>query len=189
MNRYSALDLMPETADDNQFTQEFIQTIDDFLKGTTKLAILGVGNEDNGDDAVGLHVLKNLQEANLPDWITNFYCEKVPEHFLGKFRKLEPDRIIILDAADMKEIPGAIAIFPKEAVSSGFHFSTHTLSLTMLEEFLKPVVPDLITIYVGIQPKDLYFDTPLSKECKDAAEEFAELLIERINLADKEKTN
>lgn len=189
MNRYSGFTLMSESADDNQFTQEFIRAIDDFLKDATKLAILGVGNEDNGDDAVGLYILTILQEANLPDWVTNFYCEKVPEHFLGKFRRLEPDRIIILDAADMKEIPGAIAIFPKEAVSSGFHLSTHTLSLTMLEEFLKPVVPDLITLYVGVQPKDLYFDTPLSKECKVAAEEFAELLIERINLADKEKTN
>ena len=189
MNRYSGFTLMSESADDNQFTQEFIRAIDDFLKDATKLAILGVGNEDNGDDAVGLYILTILQEANLPDWVTNFYCEKVPEHFLGKFRKLEPDRIIILDAADMKEIPGAIAIFPKEAVSSGFHLSTHTLSLTMLEEFLKPVVPDLITLYVGVQPKDLYFDTPLSKECKVAAEEFAELLIERINLADKEKTS
>jgi len=188
MNSYFGLALMSESADE-QFTQEFIQAIDKFLKEAMKLAIIGVGNEDNGDDAVGLYVLSILQEANLPEWVTNFYCENVPEHFLGKFRRLEPDRIIILDAADMKEIPGAIAIFPKEAVSSGFHLSTHTLSLTMLEEFLKPAVPDLITMYVGIQPKDLYFDTPLSEECKVAAEEFAELLIERINLVGKEKAN
>ena len=87
----------------------------------------------------------------------------------------------------MKEVPGAIAVFPKEAVSSGFHLSTHTLSLTMLEEFLKPIVPDLVTMYVGIQPKRMYFDIPLSKECKDAAEEFAKFLAERINLVDKNK--
>ena len=176
---------MSVSSGDSEFTEEFINAIDVFLKNATRLAIIGVGNEDNGDDAVGLYVLTLLQDANLPNWVTNFYCERVPEHFLGKFRRLEPDRIIILDAADMKEVPGAIAIFPKEAVSSGFHLSTHTLSLTMLEEFLKPVVPDLITIYVGIQPKEMYFDTPLSKECKDAAKEFAELLIERILLAKK----
>ncbi len=171
--------------DDDQFTEEFIHTIDDFLVNVDRLAILGIGNEDNGDDAVGLYVLNLLKKQRLPEWVTNFYCERVPEHFLGKIEKLNPNRVIIIDAADMKEIPGAIAIFPKEAVSSGFHLSTHTLSLTMLEEFLKPTIPDLITMYVGIQPKFMYFNTPLSKECKVAAEEFAKLLIEKINQVEK----
>ena len=170
---------------EDQFTEEFIHAIDEFLVNADRLAILGIGNEDNGDDAVGLYVVNLLQKTSLPEWVTYFYCERVPEHFLGKIANLNPNRIIIVDAADMKEIPGVIAIFPKEAVSSGFHLSTHTLSLTMLEEFLKPTIPDLITMYVGIQPKFMYFNTPLSKECKSAAEEFSELLIERINLAKK----
>ncbi|MHA1198641.1 MAG: hydrogenase maturation protease [Candidatus Heimdallarchaeaceae archaeon] len=169
------------------FTDEFIETIDNFLVDAEKLAILGIGNEDNGDDAVGLHVLKILQKEDLPEWVVNFYCERVPEHFLGKIRKFGPNRIILLDAADMKEVPGAIGIFPKEAVSSGFHLSTHTLSVTMLEEFLKPEVPDLITLYVGIQPKQMYFQSPLSTECIEAGDEFAELLIERIKLADSKR--
>ncbi len=176
---------MSESSKDNEFTEEFIQKIDDFLGGANKLAILGIGNEDNGDDAVGLYVLMALQLANLPDWVTNFYCERVPEHFLGKISKLGPNRVLLLDAADMKEIPGAIAVFSKEAVSQGFHMSTHSLSLTMLEEFLKPNTPDLVTLYVGIQPKDVFFQTPISAECSEAADEFADFLIERIDLADK----
>lgn len=178
---------MSEVARKDDFTEEFTQKIDEFLIGANKLAILGIGNEDNGDDAVGLHVLTMLQKEDLPDWVTNFYCERVPEHFLGKISNLAPNRIIILDAADMKEVPGAIAIFPKEAVSSGFHLSTHTLSVTMLEEFLKPVVSDLITLYVGIQPKHMYFQIPLSDECKEAAEEFAEFLVGRIRNANKNR--
>ena len=169
------------------FTDEFIKAIDDFLAKAKKLAILGIGNEDNGDDAIGLYILKILQKTELPIWVKNFYCERVPEHFLGKISNFGANRIILLDSADMKEIPGAIGIFPKEAVSSGFHLSTHTLSLTMLEEFLKPDVPDLETLYVGIQPKQLYFQTPLSKECEEAGEEFAELLIKRIKLVDSKR--
>jgi len=181
--------LMSGSSIDKGFTEEFIQKIDDFLSGANKLAILGIGNEDNGDDAVGLYVLIILQHANLPDWVTNFYCERVPEHFLGKIAKLGPNRILLLDAADMKEIPGAIAIFSKELISKGFHMSTHNLSLTMLEEFLKPDVPDLVTLYIGIQPKNMLFQTPLSDECSKAADEFANLLIERIDLADKARNN
>lgn len=167
---------------ESQFTDEFIQTIDHFLDNAEILAILGVGNEDNGDDAVGLHITRILQKASLPNWVEIFYCERVPEHFLGKLDKLKPNRIIVLDAADMKEIPGVIAIFPKEMISQGYHFSTHTLSLTMLEEFLKPSIEDLKTLYVGIQPKHTVFETPLSEECKKEGNEFAELLIERITL-------
>lgn len=165
---------------EDQFTEEFIDTIDNFLADANKLAILGVGNKDNGDDGVGLYITEILQDAKLPEKVTIFYCERVPEHFLGKIANLEPNRVIVLDAADMKEVPGAIAIFPKEMIAQGFHLSTHTLSLTMLEEFLKPIVPGIIIFYVGIQPKHTKFMTDLSKECKDAAEEFAELLIERI---------
>jgi len=171
------------------FTDEFIQAIDGFLADVEKLSILGIGNEDNGDDAVGLHILNILQKEKLPKWVKNFYCERVPEHFLGKIRAFGANRIILLDAADMKEVPGAIAIFPKEAISSGFHLSTHSLSLTMLEEFLKPEVPDLVTLYVGVQPKQLYFQTPLSKECKEAGDEFAQLLVERIKLVDAKIKN
>lgn len=181
---------MSDSAKDNEFTDEFIQKIDDFLTGADKLAILGIGNEDNGDDAAGLYVLMSLQLAKLPDWVTNFYCERVPEHFLGKIAKLGPNRVLLLDAADMKEIPGAIAVFSKEAISQGFHMSTHSLSLTMLEEFLKPDIPDLVTLYVGIQPKQMFFQTPLSAEVSEAADEFADFLIERIDLADNaRKTN
>jgi hydrogenase 3 maturation protease len=167
-------------SEDNQFTEEFIDTLDNFLAETEKLAILGVGNKDNGDDGVGLYITEILQKTNLPEQVSIYYCERVPEHFLGKIANLAPNRVIVLDAADMKEIPGAIAIFPKEMIAQGFHFSTHTLSLTMLEEFLKPIVPEIIILYVGIQPKRTNFMTGLSEECKEAAEEFAELLIEKI---------
>jgi hydrogenase 3 maturation protease len=167
-------------SNEDQFTEEFVNTIDNFLKDTDKLAILGVGNKDNGDDGVGLYITEILQKTNLPEQVTIFYCERVPEHFLGKIAKLTPNRVIVLDAADMKEVPGAIAIFPKEMIAQGFHFSTHTLSLTMLEEFLRPIVPEIVIFYVGIQPKQTKFMTALSKECKEASEEFAELLIERI---------
>jgi hydrogenase maturation protease HycI len=167
-------------SEDNQFTEEFIDTLDNFLSETEKLAILGVGNKDNGDDGVGLYITEMLQKTDLPEQVSIYYCERVPEHFLGKIANLAPNRIIVLDAADMKDIPGAIAIFPKEMIAQGFHFSTHTLSLTMLEEFLKPIVPEIIILYVGIQPKQTNFMTGLSGECKDAAKEFAELLIERI---------
>ncbi len=60
-----------------------------FLDEVKVLAILGVGNEDNGDDAVGLYITRILQKTSLPNWVEIFYCERVPEHFLGKLDKLK----------------------------------------------------------------------------------------------------
>ncbi|MHA1114647.1 MAG: hypothetical protein ACTSPJ_00545 [Candidatus Heimdallarchaeaceae archaeon] len=66
------------------FNEEFLEKIRSFLHGVNTLAILGVGNEDNGDDAVGLKVINILKEKTLPDWVKLYYCERVPEHFIGK---------------------------------------------------------------------------------------------------------
>lgn len=167
------------------FNEEFLEKIRSFLHGVNTLAILGVGNEDNGDDAVGLKVINILKEKTLPDWVKLYYCERVPEHFIGKLEKLKPNRIIVIDAADMKDSPGVIAIFPKEIISKEYNFSTHTLSLTMLEEFLSYTIHDLDILYVGIQPKYTVFESPLSEECLQSAIELSELIFFIINESEK----
>ncbi len=165
---------------DNDFTAEFISAIKDFLKGSRKLTVLGVGNPDNGDDGVGLYVIELLKKEHLPDWVELINCERVPEHFLGKLEKMKPNRIIVVDAANMHEVPGAIAIFPQEMISQGYNFSTHTLSLTMLNDFLKETIADLKVLYIGLQPKQTVFETNISKECKIAAEELAKVISDLI---------
>jgi len=85
----------------------------------------------------------------------------------------------------MKDSPGVIAIFPKEIISKEYNFSTHTLSLTMLEEFLSYTVHDLDILYVGIQPKYTVFESPLSEECLQSAIELSELIFFIINESEK----
>lgn len=175
----------------SKFDKEFVSVLDSFISTADTLAILGIGNELNGDDAVALYVTKHLLGMDpVPEWVHIFYCEKAPEHFLGKLDALRPNRVLVLDAADMDAPPGSIAIIPKEAIWGGFNFSTHTLSLTLLEEFLSGSSPveDFSLMFIGIQPKQMLFDTPLSDECKTSADEFALFLIELIKKTDCDRT-
>ena len=180
-------------ATDNEiFDDAFVSAVDEFFSSAKLVVILGIGNELNGDDAVGLYVTKRLQsEKSFPEWVHIFYCEKAPEHFLGKIYKLQPNRVLVLDAANMDAPPGSIAIIPKEIIWGGYNFSTHTLSLTLLEEFLgrssTSSDTDFQMMFIGIQPKQMIFDTPLSVECKEAAEELSTFLINRIKLADSKR--
>ena len=164
------------------FSKEFLDAINRFFEGRRRLVILGIGNELNGDDAVGLYTVKLIINTPLPEWVNVFYCEKAPEHFLGKIAKIAPNRVIVIDAADMNAPPGAIAILPRELIWDGFSFSTHTLSLKLLEEFLahETDINDFKLLFIGIQPKQMFFDTSLSPECKNSAEELAELIIKKI---------
>ncbi len=171
------------------FEKEFVDEIDAFLAHGTTIAVLGIGNEDNGDDAVALHVIKELETYTLPDQVKLLYCERVPEHFVGKVEKLKANRVLMLDAADMNEVSGAIAIVPNELVSSGYHFSTHTLSLTLMETFLKASIPDVKVMFIGIQPEHTWFEEPLSKNCQIAVAELSSFLKERFNLTFLTKNN
>ncbi|MHA1685926.1 MAG: hydrogenase 3 maturation endopeptidase HyCI [Candidatus Heimdallarchaeaceae archaeon] len=174
------------------FDEAFVSAIDKFFSSARLLVVLGIGNELNGDDAVGLYVTKRLQSVvPFPEWVKIFYCEKAPEHFLGKLYQLQPDKVLVLDAANMNAPPGSIAIIPKEIIWGGYNFSTHTLSLTLLEEFLGQSsfssANDFQMMFIGIQPKQMIFDTPLSPECEEAAEELATFLIERIKIIDSKR--
>ncbi len=162
------------------FTPEFNSLFDEFLSGVTSLAILGIGNEMNGDDAAGLHVISTLKQFQLPSWITLFYCEKAPEHFLGKLYTQKPNRVIVIDAANLSGPPGAIGIIPTALISKQLNFSTHTLSLTLLADFLKPVTDDFDIMFIGIKPKLMLFETPLSFEVKEAVGELAQFLFTKL---------
>lgn len=172
------------------FTPEFNSLFDEFLSGVTSLAILGIGNEMNGDDAAGLHVISTLKQFQLPPWITLFYCEKAPEHFLGKLYTQKPNRVIVIDAANLSGPPGAIGVIPTALISQQLNFSTHTLSLTLLADFLNPVTDEFDIMFIGIKPKLMLFDTTLSVEVKKASEELAHFLFSKFaNITSAHKNN
>ncbi|MCD6414486.1 MAG: hydrogenase 3 maturation endopeptidase HyCI [Candidatus Diapherotrites archaeon] len=129
--------------------------------------LLGVGNEQNGDDGIGPFVAKSI---NLPGW-KGVNCSITPENFTGIARKEEPELLLMVDAADMGLEPGEIRIIPKGRIDE-LVISTHYMPLSILMRYLSDSASKVI--FVGIQPKQ--HENSLSAEAREAAWRLLEFL-------------
>lgn len=141
----------------------------------SRTAIIGIGNELNGDDAAGVLVARALQQLvsdrkPIPgfrsDHLLVIDAGPSPEAFTGPLRRFQPDLIIMVDAAELGDPPGATRWFEWDA-AEGMSASTHTLSPTVLSRFLVGELQCRIEL-LGIQPKSLDFDRDVSVEVQDA---------------------
>lgn len=131
--------------------------------------LIGIGNRLQGDDFIGSWVARNFKADG---WMS-LDCETAPENFTSKIRKLSPDRIIIVDAAEMGLKPGEIRVIDERSIDQ-FTVSSHSLPLSIFVRYLKEFVKDVVII--GIQPKRL--EGTLSEEVKRAGEKLIKILKE-----------
>lgn len=133
------------------------------------LAILGLGNEFNGDDAAGVYVARALQErVPASSQVLIIDAGLAPENFTATLRRFHPELVIMVDAVDMGEMPGAIACL-QWWEGEGWSGSTHTLPTNVLAEFLVRELDCYILLLV-IQVSQTDFDTSLSLPVKKAVE-------------------
>lgn len=141
----------------------------------TRIAILGVGNESNGDDGAGVQVVR-LLSARLPatPGVLLIDAGTAPENFTAPLRRFKPDLVVEIDAAEQDADPGAVAWLDWRD-ADGLSASTHTLPPSVLAEFLVADLGCRVEI-LGIQPKALEPGTPLSAEVASAAARLADAL-------------
>ena len=134
----------------------------------TKKILLGLGNPVARDDAVGLWVAEALRGA---EWLS--IPASALENVLGLVEKEKPEKLVIVDAAEMGLPPGTIRRLPlgKGAEMLG---STHGLPLSFLISLVD--VPEVVLI--GIQPKEYGLGEGLSPEVQAAADSLIRLLRE-----------
>jgi hydrogenase 3 maturation protease len=128
----------------------------------SRLAVLGVGNELNGDDAAGVLAARRLKAR----WETSTAAVMVveagpsPENFTGPLRRFRPDLVLMIDAAEMGEPPGTVRWLGWWA-AEGMGASTHTFSPSIVASFLVRELGCQVTL-AGIQPASLDFGRPVS---------------------------
>ncbi len=138
-----------------------------------RVVILGIGSELRSDDAAGVRVAERVEALGLPG-VTAIPGGSAPENLTGEIRRLSPSLLIIVDAADMGLPPGTVRLLDPGEIG-GISFSTHTLPLTVLAGYLQQETGCSLII-MGIQPRSLDFDGPLSPETATAVEEVTEAL-------------
>ncbi len=138
------------------------------MKTPEATLILGIGNLLRADDGLGPVIIGRLKEqgglhgANLVCGGTD--ALGLIEHFKGY------DRVIIIDAAQMKFAPGTIKVFNPDQFSLHMHsdtLSTHGLGLAEVISLAKELdIAPIITI-IAVQVEDISFKEGLSQTVAD----------------------
>jgi hydrogenase 3 maturation protease len=118
--------------------------------GRDRVCILGIGNRERGDDAAGSLLAESLQRRSRAVAID---AGAVPENYLGKVVRVDPDVILVVDAMDFGAAPGTVARIDSDRLAT-VGLSTHALSLAMAVEYLSRCSRAHVVV-IGIQPARL----------------------------------
>lgn len=146
-----------------------------YIRG--KLVFLGIGNPMRGDDGTGVEFIEELK--NHP-WIKSFPIylfngEQLPENYLEPIVKIKPATVFLVDAVDFGASPGTFKLFEK--AEPKMHFSTHTLSLNFILNYLREKTQAKIFI-LGIQPGQIHWGNSLSPEIREEIKKLVDQLIQ-----------
>ncbi|MBK8033031.1 MAG: hydrogenase maturation protease [Anaerolineae bacterium] len=146
-----------------------------------KVAVMGVGQILSGDDGVGVLIARQLRE-HIPSNDHRLIIDAglAPENFTGLIRKVRPELIIVIDAAQMNEPPGTVHLIPWQ-YADGICMSTHTLPLKMMCSYLTDQVGCDIAL-IGIQVGDAQFGHPPTSAVTTAAAQVALTLEDLLRL-------
>jgi hydrogenase 3 maturation protease len=159
------------------------QTLQRLSKGSDlpRVAILGVGHAFNGDDAAGPTVARALQ-ASLADQDRLLVIDAgpAPENQTGRLRLFHPDLVLLVDAAQMNEIPGVVRWLSWQE-TTGISASTHSLPPYVLAQYLTAEFGCEVAL-LGIQPLRNLADQPLSPVVQAAVNEVVQGLGEALSV-------
>jgi hydrogenase 3 maturation protease len=148
-------------------------------KTETWIALLGIGNELNGDDAAGVVIARRLHSVlrDSPKLLI-LDCGTVPENAFGDLRQFKPDFILLLDAADFGGKPGEVKyIDPHD--TSGFSASSHSLPFSVLAKYIEKEFNCGVGL-LGIQPALLEFDGGLSSKVRSSVTSVVKILAKTL---------
>ncbi len=150
-----------------------------------RLAVLGVGHELYGDDAVGVWLAGRLAElVPAGEGLLAVQGGPAPENFTGTLRRYGPDLVLLVDAALMDMEPGQTG-WLNWRDTTGFSASTHTLPLHLLAGYLTAELNCEVAL-LGIQPAQCQVGEPLSSRVREAAEDIARDICEVLEKSENQ---
>ncbi|NOQ55894.1 MAG: hydrogenase maturation peptidase HycI [Nanohaloarchaea archaeon] len=141
------------------------------------IVVCGIGNSTRGDDACGPYVVEKLFTLKIKG-IYPIDCGVAPENFIGKIRKINPKKVIIVDAVDLDVVSGSYEVIDIDKIK-GELLSTHKLPVSL---FIASIQNDIgcEIEFIGIQPKGLGFCEEMSPECVAGCERIVELILDDV---------
>lgn len=154
------------------------------LRQARNIAVVGVGSDLRGDDIAGILVIRALDAArSINPNIGIFDGGTAPENLTGEITRFRPSHVLLVDAADLGQKPGAIRLIEPDKIE-GITFSTHVLPLKILADYLKQACSCEIVV-IGIQPGNTDFGKPPSRPIRAAARQVAREILAAMPGSDK----
>lgn len=163
------------------------QKLRNLLKNAGRVAVLGIGSELRGDDAVGLLVIDHLRKnintlrraaarragirrplASRGPALKLFNGGTAPENLTGEIRRFNPSHLVLVDAVELGKKPGAIAVLNPRAAGI-VSFFTHKLPIKLMLDYLAAEIK-FTPLLIGIQPRNLEVAAPVSPAARRAVE-------------------
>ena len=165
----------------SQWKRKLLRSLEPWAERTTppRVAVMGVGNELKGDDALGVRVARALgPRARASERVLVIEAGLAPENFCSLLRRFKPDLIILVDAVQMSQRPGTVrALDLNSAARSGL--STHNASLHTLVDYLQ-VELGCEFLVLGVQAAEFAFEAPLSPPVEASVDALAEQLADML---------
>jgi hydrogenase 3 maturation protease len=119
------------------------------LADARHLAVVGIGDELNPHDRLGMLAARRIEALGLPG-LKVFYGGTMPESVTAPVRRTRPAHILFIDAAVMGKEPGTLGIIEACEVHADL-LITHALPLAVVMEYLEKEAKAQVTL-LGIQP-------------------------------------
>lgn len=148
------------------------------LEGAARVAIVGIGSDMRGDDAVGIEVVRRLRRRLSSPNVLLIEAGVAPENFTAEIKKFEPSHVILIDAADFGSEPGAAILSEPEAIA-GRPISTHTMPLSLLASYLRAQTAAKVVL-LGIQPSSTGMGARMSEKVKRTVDELSATLLAQL---------
>lgn len=141
------------------------------------LKIIGIGNALRGDDAIGPHIiellLQDTSETAFQAIDVGADAFSMLEHLIGQ----EP--LLIIDCAKMGGAPGDIRLFDVNEANiaqAAKMVSLHGFGFGDVYQMAKNIGPVVSCKIIGVEPKEVAFDTEISAEVKKSIPEILRLV-------------
>lgn len=148
---------------------EFEELLTDALRG--RIVFMGVGNVLRGDDGIGPCLAERLAGFGL-DAVD---AGTVPENYIGKVSRLQPDTVVIIDAVHLDRDIGTLELLRRQDLLESTGFTTHTLSPALVMDRIRQETGAEVFL-LAVQPACLDLGAPLSPKLEGLLDTVSERL-------------
>jgi len=152
-----------------------------WLMGADRVLLVGLGNENRGDDGAGVLVAREMEVRASSRFIVMNLGEAVGR-LLPDATDFMPSHIIIVDAAAFNDQPGSVRLMDLNHIEAIHSSSTHDLSISVAVGLVTSGTHSK-SIAVGIQPRAICVGCEMSAEVKIACGQVVTLLEEQLSKA------